>query len=452
MAARPKIGFLVLGHTDLDPRMNKNLFKEEALRELTALPLDLVDVGFIPKTKEEMLKSAQAFRAEDVDALLIYAADYFTEELACLFLEELFEKPHFLWTHYGSSKAIVPVSSLLILASHYHRLHKNFTHHIGEPQEAETKEAILRFAKAAATLKRLRRSSIGVVGHANPGMLDTTYSEFHLRKLVPHILYLDSLELLSLYNGVAGEAAAKVVQELQEKVKRIDVGASTLLDAARSYLAMKGMMEKYGLDGITIREWPELGQGNFSMCLGTSLLADEGKICIQESDPPSVVTGLILQALGCSASYLGEIGIVDRGQNAMLLRHEGAAPMSMAASRAEIRLTHADMSIELFYKRKEGVTVEFLLKPGRVTLTKLSGRPVQDRLRMFFAQGEAITQGGRVIPGRSTALIQVKRPIIEWLDDLIQHGMEHHFLVGYGDFHQELQAFCRLAPIEAIPL
>ena len=290
---KPKVGLLIPGHRELDARMNKESSKREVLDELRKLSVDVIDVGYIAKSKSEILKVARTFRSEDVDCVLVYVADYFTEELMCLLVEELFDLPFFLLTNYGSDKAIVPVSSLLILASNSRRLNKRFFYHIGEPKEQATRDAILAFLMAAGVKKRLRRSSIGVIGHPNPGMLDTTYSEFHMRKIVPHILYLDNLELIDVYEKTKEKEARMIVEDLKTKVSKIEIKDETLVDAVRSYLAMKKLIEKYKLDGITIREWPEVGKFNFSMCLGTSLLMPPTKLSLFLQQPIHLLAALL---------------------------------------------------------------------------------------------------------------------------------------------------------------
>lgn len=449
---KPKVGLIVPGCIPYDPLMAKPEMKEKAIAELGKLDMDILAIEGIPATKPEILSAADRLRKEDVDGVVVYQADYSSEELGCILGMELKEYPMLLWTGWGSPKALVPLSGLFTMASNLKRLGKDFSYIVGEPEETEIKSKILSFARAAMAAKGLRRASIGIVGLSNSGMLDTTFSAFHMRKIVPNILNLDTYELVKLYEKAEDGAANKIVKELKDKVGKIEVEEKQLVDAAKVYLAMKSMVEKYQLDAITVREWPELGESFITMCVGSALLNEEGVVCVQEADISGTITSLAMYYLTGKPTYLGEVALGDPVNNMVILFHEGASPFSLAEKKEDITLTYAGISVGVWTGKQEGVNVQFATKPGKVTVAKLTGRPIEDRLRMIITSGEVISAPTPPTGGSSNAFLKFDVPLKDLIDAWVNCGFEHHKILVYEDVRTDLEYLCDILGIEKIVL
>jgi L-fucose isomerase-like protein len=443
---KPKIGFVVPGGVST-PEM-----REKALAQLSTLNMDVRAIEGFPARKADILQAADRLRKEDVDGFILYQPGISSEEAGCLLASELRDYPMLLWARWGSPSEgfYLPLAGLFSQASNIKRLGKDFFHLLGEPEEASTKGVLMAFAKAAMTARRLRRASIGIVGLSNRNMLDTTFSAFHIRKIVPHILNLDTYELVKLYEKVDEDAANRVAEDLKHKVGRIEVGEERLRDVAKAYLAIKSMVEKYGLDAVTIREFPELGKSRITICVGCALLSDEGTACLNECDIGSTITSLALYYLTGKQSFVGEAAFGDPVKNTILIYHEGVAAFSLAERKEDIAITRAGIDFEIRAGKRDGVPVQFPVRPGRVTVTRLSGRPIEDRLRMIMTKGEVIPLPTPPTGGACVANVRFDAPLKDVVNSWTDYGFEHHHLLVHDDVVAELSYLCDIIGVQKI--
>ena len=94
-----------------------------------------------------------------------------------------------------------------------------------------------------------------------------------------------------------------------------------------------------------------------------------------------------------------------------------------------------------------GVTLEFPLKPGRVTITRIT-RPVNGKSRILIAGGEVL----RLSPKErgNPAKIKLDDPLERFLDALVKGGVEHHLIMAYGDIRKELFLLSEVLDLEPI--
>ena len=91
---------------------------------------------------------------------------------------------------------------------------------------------------------------------------------------------------------------------------------------------------------------------------------------------------------------------------------------------------------------------EFPLKPGRVTIARLSQSKGQHRL--VIGGGEML----RAAPSFSgtSGVCAFDRPAAEALDTVMTEGLEHHYGLAYGDVRDELRALAALLGLPVVDL
>jgi len=85
------------------------------------------------------------------------------------------------------------------------------------------------------------------------------------------------------------------------------------------------------------------------------------------------------------------------------------------------------------------------LKSGPVTIAKLL-RPFEDGLKIFVGRGEAIPSDAAA--RGSVAVVKVDPSPALFIDSMLRHGVEHHLVLVYGDWTEELAHFAQFAGIE----
>lgn len=103
---------------------------------------------------------------------------------------------------------------------------------------------------------------------------------------------------------------------------------------------------------------------------------------LDESDVTGGITQLITYWLTGVPYFNGDLSAIFPEQNVIQLWYCGAPSSKLATSLQDIHIrNHAQVGVS--------VEVEFPLKPGRVTLAKLT-RPIGGRYSMLIATGNAL--------------------------------------------------------------
>ena len=124
----------------------------------------------------------------------------------------------------------------------------------------------------------------------------------------------------------------------------------------------------------------------------------------------------------------------DEEKNTILFAHCGSSGFSIA-----------DGTVELAPVRlaDHGVCCRFTAMPGRVTAVNICGHG--ETFRLSYMVGQALPCGME-FPGNPT-VIRFEKPVAEINEWILANGIGHHWMVGYGDFSEELNRFCRLQKI-----
>ena len=98
---------------------------------------------------------------------------------------------------------------------------------------------------------------------------------------------------------------------------------------------------------------------------------------------------------------------------------------------------------------KKGVTNDFSLKGGRVTLAKLD-QDVDGNYRMLIAPGTAIDTEPFIRGNPLT--IRFDDPVPKLIDTILKKGFEHHYAVIHADVKKELLLLCEWMKIEPVTI
>lgn len=97
------------------------------------------------------------------------------------------------------------------------------------------------------------------------------------------------------------------------------------------YLALKDMIQKYDLAGLTIRCFDLLGTVKSTSCLAFALLNQEGIIATCEGDVPSMLSMYLMKSLLNKPAFQANPSRIDVEKNQILFAH-CTLPLSMCTS------------------------------------------------------------------------------------------------------------------------
>ena len=179
-------------------------------------------------------------------------------------------------------------------------------------------------------------------------------------------------------------------------------------------------------DAFAIRCWPEtFTEYGGAVCGPASMLGEARVPCACEADVYGAVTQAILQAVAKQPVFLADIVDMSEEDNTGVVWHCGQAPVSMANEKP---------SATVHTNRKQALLYEFTLRPGRVTLFRLSqafGEP-----KIVIATGNMLERD-MTFTGTS-GVVRFDQGSGPVLRDLMDSGMEHHMALAYGDLSPTL--------------
>ena len=124
--------------------------------------------------------------------------------------------------------------------------------------------------------------------------------------------------------------------------------------------------------------------------------------------------------------------------------HCGATSSLLSQSREKIKYREHAFAGEF----KPDLTVEFPLKPGKVTFARVG--EVKSKYRMISYTGNAV-KSDMFVRGNPAKIILDKKP--EYIiNSLIENGSEHHQLAVHGNITDKLKIFCEFIDLNLVLL
>jgi L-fucose isomerase-like protein len=415
--------------------------RQRAVAALEAAGVEVV-LTETPRDAHQAVEIAARLKGSVIDVAVLFFCTWVAEPITLALARELMDVPMLLWALPYLDRDIPmpsPISGLTASGSNIRRLGKRFAYAIG-PVNPETMEKVTGALNAGAAAGALRRARFGLIGDPCPGMLDVEADEAGLaRSLGVTAVHLDLDSVLGA--TPRDESAAERLMALAGG--GMDISEETLADNLHLYAAIKELTRVNRLDAYCMRCWPELrDQHKITPCTAHALMAGEGIMNTCEVDLPALITTFVLHRLAGTPAFNFDVTGYLETEGAIQFAHCGAAEPSLAEGPETVRL-RAHM------RTGTGATVEFAFKEGPVTLAKLL-RPVDGRLRLFVARGEAVPPGGEV--RGSVATVRPEPSAAAFLDKMVSEAVEHHIALVYGTWTRELRHFCDFTGVEYLPL
>jgi hypothetical protein len=284
--------------------------------------------------------------------------------------------------------------------------------------------------------RNLRIARIG----AHPDGFDTcAYDAADLARLTGATVTELPLDMLfESARALPAEAVAPYAAQAETLADSDTLDRGELDRSLRLAGALDALRAEHGFDAMAIRCWPEtFTEYGGAVCGPVSMLGEARTPCACEADVFGAVTQAILQDVAGAPVFLADI--VDMDDETAVVWHCGQAPASMAAT---------PPAAAVHTNRRQALLLEFPLKPGRVTLFRLS--QARGCRQVVIATGE-VTDAPMAFTGTSGTL-RFDRGAGGVRGDLIASGMEHHMALAYGDHADALRGVAAGLGIDVLEL
>ena len=300
---------------------------------------------------------------------------------------------------------------------------------------------------AAGVSAALRSSRIGFLGHTYPGMLDM-YSDFTMvtAQAGPHVEVLEMCDLQRCVDQVTDADVAEKLKVAAETFTLENCPPDDLQWAARVSAGLDRMAAEFDLQGLTYyyrgldgNPYERLGAG---LILGNSLLTARGIPASGEGDLKTCVAMMIMDRFGAGGSYT-EFYAMDLREQFVLMGHDGPGHIAISDTKPVLR------GLGLYHgKRGCGVSVEFQVKTGPITLLGMTQTPA-GKLKMLVAQGEAIP-GPTLRIGNTNSRLRFPLDPVKFVNRWCMEAATHHCALGVGHISSRIQKLSAISGLDLV--
>jgi len=405
-----------------------------------AMDAEVTDVGFISDAQEGAA-AAERLRAADCDLIVLFLTTYLTSSMVLPIAKradapilvidlqptEAMDHASFdtgAWLAYCAQCPVPEVGNV------FRRAGIPFRSVSGWLRQESAWKRIGRWIDAAHIRAALRHARHGLMGHLYPGMLDVSTD----LTLLPttfgsHVEVLEFDDLRVRVEAVT-DAETRDRMGLARELFTLDdsVVEEDFAWGARVSVGLDRLVDDFDLDtlayyhrGLDGEQHERLGAG---MILGASLLTARGIPASGEYELRTTVAQLATQVVGAGGAFC-EIQALNFLDGVVEMGHDGPSHLAISGRDPLLR------GLGVYHgKRGWGVSVEFDVQPGPVTLLGLG----QDRdgSLAFVASEGTVVPGPLLQIGNTTSRVDFGRDPGEWVDDWAATGVGHHWSLSLG--------------------
>ena len=187
------------------------------------------------------------------------------------------------------------------------------------------------------------------------------------------------------------------------------------------YVALKKLVRKYELKGLTIRCFDLLKKYKNTACLALALLNEEGITAGCEGDIFALLTMHMVHALTGRSAFMANPSKFNYEDHALLLAH-CTVPLNMTSS----------YSLDTHFESGLGIGVRGEMPEGRITVCKIAPDYTLDNCVCMPAS----IKDNPNLPGycRTQILVSLDE---DGLLELLKASFGNHLVVSYGDVYQD---------------
>ncbi len=300
-------------------------------------------------------------------------------------------------------------------------------------------------AKAALALdKAISGSRIGLIGEHPAGFDTCRYDTAELASLagvtVQPITLTDTFDRARAVDSAATAPQLKAARKTYRGLDEVD--QAQLAKSMALHLALEGLRDEKALDSIAVRCWPEtFTEYGCAVCGPMGMLTEAGTPCACEADVYGALTSLLLKEAAGQPSWLVDIVDMDPVTDTGVFWHCGSAPLSMCDP-------EYTAEAQIHSNRRMPLLAQFPLKPGRVTIARLS--QARNRLTLVLGTGDVIR--APISFTGTSAVVRFDGGAAKAQDVLIGEALEHHVAMVYGDHRATLEAWAALKGLPVLDL
>ncbi len=298
-------------------------------------------------------------------------------------------------------------------------------------------------ARAKRVVASLKGTSIGLVGEHPAGFDTCRFEDATLDALAG--VTVQRIKLAEVFER-AKAADASAVATTRERVADFvgidEVDQPQLDRSLRVYQALEGLRAERKCSAMAVRCWPEMFVDYGCAACGPMGLMNGAKTpAACEADVYGALTQRLLQDLAGEPAWLVDIVDMDGAADTGVLWHCGSAPVSMCDPIFK-------PEAQIHSNRKMPLLTQFPLKPGRITIARVT--QARNETRMIVGGGEVVR--APISFTGTSAVVRFDGGTVAAMRGLLDHALEHHVAIVYGDHRGAVRATGRQLGLDVVEL
>lgn len=441
-----QLAFVPIARTTFDIPLAREMAAQVRAR-LDQTGFTITGPDSLVTTLDEAQAAADQLVGNPPHLLLVLQAT-FADSTMVMELARQVDVPLLLWAipeaHTGGRLRLNSLCGINLAGHALTRAHYNYDTIYAPPNDEAALEKIMAMARAGRVKRRLQQTRLGRVGRHPDGFETCAFDAAALNKTLGlEVVQFDLPEFFAQVKAADASEVDTVAGALGRQVKNLaELDPVATRGTLSTYVTLRHIARQQQIDGFAMRCWPEFfTELGCAACGAMSMMSNDQTPCSCEADVNGTITQLILQWLSGEPAFGSDLVSVDEERDAIVLWHCGLAPQSMADPAAEQRgILHTNRQMPLL--------LEFPLKPGPVTIARLS--QATGNFRLVVGRGHML-QAPPSFSGTS-GVLHFDRPARDVLDTILSQGLEHHLTITYGDHTPALTALARMLDIPVLHL
>ena len=384
--------------------------------------------------------------AESPPDLLLMLQSTFADSSMALELARKIDAPLLMWAipeaHTGGRLRLNSLCGVNLAGHTLTRAGYAYEYIYATPDDPTALQQVQTMAQAGKVRRLLRQARLARVGHHPEGFDTCRYDKADLKQYFGlEIVEVDLEPLFAQVKQTEPEQIAPVAEKMGQTLSNLaELDAAAVQGTLGTYVALRHLADQEQINGFAMRCWPEFfTELGCAACGALSMLSNEATPCSCEADVNGTITQLMLQWFSETPAFGADLVSVDTELDAAVLWHCGLAPLAMADSSIAPQGT-------IHSNRRLPLLMEFPLKPGRVTVARLS--EATGSYRLVIGGGEMV-QAPPSFSGTS-GMLRFDRPVTTVLNTIMTEGLEHHLSLTYGDHISGLAALAKILNIPVL--
>jgi L-fucose isomerase-like protein len=190
------------------------------------------------------------------------------------------------------------------------------------------------------------------------------------------------------------------------------------------------LVDRHGWSAVATRCWPEcMTVYGGAMCTPMAMLTEDGVPSVCEADLYGAITALMLEHVSGADPFVADLVDADTSDDTSVVWHCGIASSRLAdPDERPVGIVHPN--------RRRALANQFALRPGRVTVARLSQS--SNEVVLVLGSGELLHRS-RPFLG-TCGVLHWDRPIGDVLSTVFERGLEHHLGIVHGEHRPALEA------------